>query len=93
MSVTAIRLLFAAIGLASCVELVPPEPPPSNPSGATCDEACANLEELGCVDSGLVCAQDCREIESVEGDFVQVKELDKGCLAAAKTCQEASACE
>lgn len=80
-----LAILAAAAG---CGTVKPPHPEPViDPTGATCDSACANLVHLGCPDAGPRCVPACQNVQA-SGVF----SYDVGCLARAPDCSAASAC-
>ena len=79
----------------------PEEPGPVEPDGSTCENACANVIELGCdgakgspgedevfgTDDDRSCVQVCKNVTS--DGFVS---LDNGCVATAEDCEEVEEC-
>ena len=84
-----LALVFAIIvALAGCGTVKPPHPEPVvDPTGATCETACANLAHLGCPDAGPRCVPACKNVQA-SGVFA----YDVGCLMRAADCAAAAAC-
>jgi hypothetical protein len=91
------RLAALILLAAACNPLLPePEPLPNpgpKPDAVPCADACARLASLRCEEAeptpdGTTCAELC---ESVENSGVV--RYPTGCVAAAKTCEDARACE
>lgn len=84
-----IALLFAIFfALAGCGTVKPPAPPPVvDPTGATCETACARIAALGCADNATRCVPACENVQA-SGVFA----YDVGCLARAVDCAAVSAC-
>jgi len=81
------RALIVAVALAAA-HCGPPSPPAPTPTNATCADACATLERIGCeeaqpTDEGATCVEVCENA----GD------LPLACLAGADSCVDAEACE
>ena len=75
----------------------PPTPPPADVADG-CELACKNLERLGCPNrdsrgaddvggtaDDVPCARACREVQATV-------ELNTACVAAARSCNEATSC-
>jgi hypothetical protein len=84
------------VALAACnplvIEPAVPNLPPA-PDARSCQEACARLVSLRCPEGdptpdGTTCVEVCENVE--ESGVVR---YPTGCVAAAKTCAEAVACE
>lgn len=89
--------LALILALTACNPLLPePEPLPNPgpaPDAVPCSEACARLASLSCEASkptpdGTTCTELCESIEASG-----VVRWPTGCVAAAKDCSEAEACE
>lgn len=86
--VLAALIAFFASG---CGTVKPPgptplPPAPVDPSGATCETACARIEELGC-GGGPRCVPACENVQA-SGVFA----YDVGCLTRAQDCAAVDAC-
>jgi len=87
-----LHLIALVLAAHACV----PVPEPSQPepvSGATCEDACARLDELGCSGAGPRCAETCRQLnshEDLQGERIQA--IDVECLAGADSCAAAGRC-
>jgi hypothetical protein len=84
------------LALVACNPLVVepdvPNPPPA-PNAVPCADACARLASLGCEEGqptpdGTPCVDVCQNVEDSG-----VVRYPTGCVAAAKDCEEARACE
>jgi len=85
-----LALVFAiVVALAGCGTVKPPHPEPVvDPTGATCETACARLHELGCGGGGVRCVPACENVQA-SGVFA----YDVGCLTRAANCVAADACD
>ena len=99
-------LVLAALGVVQCgtserSTRAPggPEPLPEaqDKPGATCLEACSNLERLGCpeaepTEGGASCVEVCRFLAGSEIAEIPGNRIRPGCLAAIQACDLVERC-